>query len=62
MPLIIPFGSAAPTIEPSAWVAPNATLIGSVALDARSSVFYGAVLRADTDAIRIGAGRTFRTT
>ena len=56
MPLIIPFGSAAPRIEPSAWVAPNATLIGSVALDARSSVFYGAVLRADTDAIRIGAG------
>jgi carbonic anhydrase/acetyltransferase-like protein (isoleucine patch superfamily) len=56
MPLIIPFGNAIPKIDPSSWVAPNATLIGSVTLEAHSSVFYGAVVRADSDAIRIGAG------
>jgi carbonic anhydrase/acetyltransferase-like protein (isoleucine patch superfamily) len=56
MPLIVKFGNSTPRIDPTAWVAPNATLIGSVTLDAHSSVFYGAVLRGDTDQIRIGAG------
>ena len=56
MPLIVPFGSSAPKIDATAWVAPNATLIGAVSLAAHSSVFYGAVLRADEGAIRIGAG------
>jgi carbonic anhydrase/acetyltransferase-like protein (isoleucine patch superfamily) len=56
MPLIVPFGNAAPKIDPTSWVAPNATLIGSVTIDAHASVYYGAVLRADADAIRIGAG------
>jgi carbonic anhydrase/acetyltransferase-like protein (isoleucine patch superfamily) len=56
MPLLIPFGDAMPTIEPTAWVAPNATLVGDVGIGADASVFYGAVLRGDVDAIRIGAG------
>jgi carbonic anhydrase/acetyltransferase-like protein (isoleucine patch superfamily) len=56
MPLIIPFGNAAPKIDPTAWVAPNATLIGDVTIEAHASIFYGAVIRADRDAIRIGAG------
>src|SRR5690349_15255400 len=56
MPLIVPFGSSAPKIDATAWVASNATLIGAVSLAAHSSVFYGAVLRADEGAIRIGAG------
>jgi len=56
MPLIVPFGNASPKIDSTAWVAPNATLIGNVSLDPHSSVFYGAVIRADSDAIRIGAG------
>ena len=56
MPLIVPFGNATPKIDSTAWVAPNATLIGQVTLDPHSSVYYGSVLRADTDAIRIGAG------
>jgi carbonic anhydrase/acetyltransferase-like protein (isoleucine patch superfamily) len=54
MPLIVPFGESTPSIDPTAWVAPNATLDGAVTLGARASVFYGAVLRADTDAISIG--------
>ena len=56
MSLVLPFGDHTPAIDPSAWVAPNATLIGQVSLAAGSSVFYGAVLRADTDSITIGAG------
>jgi carbonic anhydrase/acetyltransferase-like protein (isoleucine patch superfamily) len=56
MPLSLPFDGHTPAIDASAWVAPNATLIGRVTLSANSSVFYGAVLRADSDSISIGAG------
>lgn len=38
----------------AAFVAPNATLAGAVSLEEGSSVWYGAVLRADTGRIRIG--------
>lgn len=38
------------------FVAPNATIVGDVVLGARSSVFYGAVLRGDINVIRIGEG------
>lgn len=44
-----------PQIDPTAWVAPNATLIGAVTLGPRSSVYYQAVVRADIAPIRIGA-------
>ena len=54
-PLIREFGGHSPRIDAVAWVAPNATLVGQVALGAESSVFYGAVLRGDTDAIVLGA-------
>jgi carbonic anhydrase/acetyltransferase-like protein (isoleucine patch superfamily) len=37
-------------------VAPTGCLIGRVRLGARSSVWHGAVLRADGDEIRVGAG------
>jgi len=56
MTLIIPFGAATPTLDPTSWVAPNATVIGGVILDAHSSVFYGTVLRGDNDTIHLGAG------
>ena len=56
MPVILTFGSASPRIDATAWAAPNSTLIGAVTLGAHASVFYGAVLRADEGAIRIGAG------
>jgi carbonic anhydrase/acetyltransferase-like protein (isoleucine patch superfamily) len=38
------------------FVAPNATVVGDVVLGPRSSVFYGAVLRGDINAIRVGEG------
>ena len=45
-----------PDIDPSAWVADNATVIGRVRLAANSSVWFGAVLRGDNDLITIGEG------
>lgn len=44
-----------PEVDPKAWVAPGASLLGAVHLAAGSSVWYGCVLRADGDRIRIGA-------
>lgn len=45
-----------PHVDATAWVAPNATLIGQVRIHARASVFYGAVLRGDRDLIEVGEG------
>lgn len=45
-----------PEVHPSAFVAPGATVLGDVTLAKNSSVWYGAVLRADIQAIRIGEG------
>ena len=56
MALIVPIAGSTPSVPASAWVAPNATLVGSVTLGESASVFYGAVLRADVDTITLGAG------
>jgi len=45
-----------PTIDPSAWVANEATLIGKVVVEAEASIWFGAVIRGDTEEIRVGAG------
>ncbi len=45
-----------PRTDAAAFIAENATLAGDVALAEGSSVWYGAVLRADTGRITIGAG------
>ncbi|MEN7341507.1 MAG: gamma carbonic anhydrase family protein [Pseudomonadota bacterium] len=37
------------------WIAPNATVIGKVEMSEASSVWFGAVVRGDTDRILIGA-------
>jgi carbonic anhydrase/acetyltransferase-like protein (isoleucine patch superfamily) len=54
--MIVSFDGETPAVHPSAFVASNATLIGKVTLAENSSVFYGSVLRGDTDSISIGAG------
>jgi carbonic anhydrase/acetyltransferase-like protein (isoleucine patch superfamily) len=54
-PLIVSIDGVAPIVADSAWVAPNATLIGRVTLHDEASVFYGTVLRADVDSITVGA-------
>lgn len=43
-----------PHCAPDSWVADNATIIGSVVLESCASVFFGAVIRGDTDLITIG--------
>ena len=48
-------GKRAPVVASSAFVAPNATLIGSVVLAANVTVWFGATLRGDIEAINIGA-------
>lgn len=44
-----------PEIDEIAWIAPNATVIGRVRLAAEVSIWYGAVLRGDVEAISVGA-------
>ena len=53
--LLLPCAGKKPRIHRSAWIAPNATIIGDVEIGPDSSVFYGSVLRGDVGAIRIGA-------
>lgn len=43
-----------PIIDPSAWIAPGAVILGRVRLKARSSVWYGCVLRGDQEWIEVG--------
>ena len=54
-PVILPSNGKAPRIHETAYIAPNATIIGDVEIGPDSSVFYGCVLRADVNKIRIGA-------
>ena len=46
----------APQMAASAWVADSAQVMGNVVLGEDASVWYGAVLRGDTERISIGAG------
>ena len=45
-----------PQIAPSAWVAENAQVMGSVTMGANASVWFGATARGDTETITIGEG------
>lgn len=44
----------APQIASTAWIAPQATLIGQVSLGKQASVWFGAVIRADNEPVHIG--------
>jgi carbonic anhydrase/acetyltransferase-like protein (isoleucine patch superfamily) len=44
-----------PRVDPSAWLAPGAVVIGDVVIGPDSSVWFGAVVRGDVHRIRIGA-------
>jgi len=52
--LIVPFNGFVPRIDATAFVAPNATLIGEVEIGANCSIWYNAMLRGDGPGIRIG--------
>ncbi|MCU1670524.1 MAG: Carbonic anhydrase/acetyltransferase isoleucine patch superfamily-like protein [Blastococcus sp.] len=49
----LPFG--APKIDDDAFVAPTAVVVGAVSMGPRASIWYGAVARADSETIEIGA-------
>ena len=49
-------GNRNPQVAGDAWVAPGARVIGAVELQARASVWFGAVLRGDNEPITVGAG------
>jgi carbonic anhydrase/acetyltransferase-like protein (isoleucine patch superfamily) len=55
MPLF-EFEGRKPDVSPAAWIAPTATLVGDVRVEAEASVWYGAVLRADFGPILIRRG------
>ena len=51
---VLALGDARPMLDPSAFVAPGARLIGAVHLAENASVWYNAVLRADSESITVG--------
>ncbi len=51
---VFTLGEKRPQIASSAWIAPNATVIGDVRLAANASIWWNAVLRGDNDPISIG--------
>lgn len=53
--MIVPFGERRPEIDPSAVVFPSAWIIGDTRVGAESSIWFGAVVRADVDRVTIGA-------
>lgn len=54
--MIFALGDQTPQIAESCFIAPSASLIGSVKLVADASVWFNCVLRGDNDSITIGEG------
>lgn len=50
------FEGKEPKIDPSAFIAPTAVVIGDVTIGPRSSVWFNAVVRGDSSPISIGSG------
>lgn len=58
MAILLPFHGKRPRVADSAFIAPNAVLIGNVTVEEDASVWFGAVLRGDhaENGIVVGAG------
>jgi len=52
---LINLGDRKPVVGQGVWIAPTASVIGSVSLAPNSTVWYGAVLRGDIHNIKIGS-------
>jgi carbonic anhydrase/acetyltransferase-like protein (isoleucine patch superfamily) len=50
------FEGKSPTVSPDAFVAPTATLVGDVVVEAGASIWYGTVLRADYSQVVVQEG------
>src|SRR4051794_8301227 len=53
---VLSVGGRTPDVDPSAFIATGARVIGAVRLAEGASVWYNSVLRADSDSITVGAG------
>src|SRR4030095_11281417 len=58
----IEFAGRRPVVDPDAFVAPTAVLVGDVTVAAGASIWYGAVLRGDFGSIVVGAGSNVQDT
>ena len=53
-PIILSFAGHTPEIDPSAYIAPGACVIGDVTIEADASIWFGCVVRGDDNYIKIG--------
>ncbi len=53
--VILPHEGTDPRIDPSAFIAPGAVLVGDVTVGPEASIWYGCVLRGDVTSITVGA-------
>ncbi len=53
--ILRPFKGKSPQIDPTAWIAETAVIIGDVTIGPKVNIWYNAVLRGDTNRIVIGA-------
>ena len=51
---VMEFGGKRPVVPQTAWIAPNAWVIGDVVLGEHASLWFGAVVRGDMHFIRVG--------
>ena len=54
--MIYSLGRITPEIAASAWVAPDANVIGKIVLEDEVSIWFGTTLRGDNEEIRVGRG------
>ncbi|WP_424943049.1 gamma carbonic anhydrase family protein [Aliiroseovarius crassostreae] len=54
--MIYELDGVAPEIDPAAWVAPDANVIGRVKVGAKASIWFGCTLRGDNELIDVGEG------
>lgn len=52
---IMPIYDLIPVIFPNTFIAPNATLVGEVVVGEISCISYGATLKGDNNAVRVGS-------
>lgn len=53
---IYQLGEHIPDIDPSAYIAPSANLIGKVKVEAHASIWFGVTIRGDNELITVGRG------
>ena len=53
---VFKFNADTPKIDSSAWIAPDANIIGNVEVGKKASVWFGATLRGDNENILVGDG------